>query len=156
MVTVTKYLTQVDLKRKICDCKEEEKLKILFKEVNESELRIKPNQGISGAYILREEKIIASCEHCKKVYFMMITFEGGMKEQYVSIDSVEIFDGSMKELRQIINNMFDEYENEIITVATEDFTIKVLDKYEDEEKIITKYAYLNREDKDLYKDLMGY
>ena len=60
----------------------------------------------------------------------------------------------MRELRRVINNMFDEYENEVITVATEDHTIKVLDKYEDDEKIITKYVYLNREDKDLYKDLM--
>lgn len=154
MVTVTKYLTQVDLKRKICDCKEEEKLKVLFKEVSESELRIKPEEGMTGAYILREEKIIASCNHCKKVYFLMTTFEGGIQEQYVNIDSVELFDGSMRELRRVINNMFDEHENEIVTVATDDYTIKVLDKCDDEEKIVTKYVYLNREDKDLYKDLL--
>ena len=71
MVTVTKYLTQADLKRKICDCKEEEKLKVLFKEVSESELKMKPEQGMTGAYILRNEKVIASCEYCKKVYFIM-------------------------------------------------------------------------------------
>ena len=79
-----------------------------------------------------------------------------MKEQYVSIDSIELFEGSMKELRKIINNMFDEYENEMITVATDDHTIKVIDKDEDEEKIITRYVYLNREDKNLYKDLLEY
>ena len=62
----------------------------------------------------------------------------------------------MKELRKIINNMFDEYENEMITVATDDHTIKVIDKDEDEEKIITRYVYLNREDKNLYKDLLEY
>ncbi|MCC3869360.1 hypothetical protein [Terrisporobacter mayombei] len=154
MVTVTKYLTQTDLKRKICDCKEEEKLKVLFKEVSESELRIKPEEGMTGAYILREEKIIASCNHCKKVYFLMTTFEGSIKEQYVSIDSVELFDGSMRELRQVINNIFDEYENDIVTVVTDDHAIKVLDKHDDEEKIVTRYVYLNREDEDLYKDLM--
>lgn len=154
MVTVTKYLTQSDLKRKICDCNEEEKLKVLFKEVNESELRIKPEQVMYGAYILRNERVISYCEDCKKVYFLMTTFEGGIKEQYVSIDSLEIFDGTMKELREVINNMFDRYENEIITVATDDHTIKVLEKCEDDEKIITRYAYLNREDKNLYKDLM--
>lgn len=154
MVTVTKYLTQIDLKRKICDCKNDEKLKILFKEVSESELRVKPEQGMSGAYILRNEKIIVSCEHCKKVYFIMTTFEGGIKEQYINIDSLEVFDGSIRELRQIINSMFDDYESDIITVATDDHTIKVLEKYEDDEKIMTRYAYLNREDKDLYKDLM--
>ena len=156
MVTVTKYLTERDLKRKICDCENEEKLKVLFKEVDESELRVKPEQGMMGAYIWRNEKIIASCEHCKKVYFMMITFEGGMKEQYVSIDSIELFEGSMKELRKIINSMFDEYENEMITVATDNHTIKVIDKDEDEEKIITRYVYFNREDKNLYKDLLEY
>ena len=46
MVTVTKYLTERDLKRKICDCENEEKLKVLFKEVDESELRVKPDQGM--------------------------------------------------------------------------------------------------------------
>lgn len=155
MVTVTKYLTQVDLGRIICDCEKDEKLKVLFKETSETELRVKPEEGMLGAYILRNEKIIVTCEYCKKVYFITTTFEGGIKEQHVNIDSLEQFDGSIRELRQIINNMFDEYENEIITVATDDHTIKVLDKYEDDEKIITKYSYLNREDKDLYKDLMG-
>ncbi|WP_018592124.1 hypothetical protein [Terrisporobacter glycolicus] len=154
MVTVTKYLTHADLKRKICDGHEEEMLKVLFKEVNESELRIRPEEGMAGANILREEKIIASCNHCKKVYFLMTTFEGGIKDQYISIDSVELFDGSMRELRQVINNMFDEHESEIVSVATDDHAIKVLDKYDDEEKIVTRYVYLNREDKDLYKDLL--
>ena len=28
-----------------------------------------------------------------------------------------------------------------------------IEKLEDEEKIITRYAYLNREDEDLYRDL---
>ena len=153
MVTVTKYLTQLDLKRKICDCKEE-LLKVLFKEVTESELRINPQQYMLGANILRYEKIIVLCEHCKKIYFVMTTFEGNVKEQYVNIDSIELFDGNMKELRAIINNMFDGYENEMIVIATDDHTIKVLDKYEDEEKIVTKYVYLNREDKELYKDLI--
>ena len=106
-----------------------------------------------GAYILRNEKIIASCEDCKKVYFISTTFEGGMREHFISIDSLELFDGSMMDLRQIINSIFDEYENEIISVTTDDHTIKVLEKLEDEEKIITRYAYLNREDEDLYRDL---
>lgn len=153
MVTVTKYLTQADVKRKICDCRED-KLKILFKEVTESELRINPEQAMLGANILRNEKIIGFCEECKKVYFIMTTFEGSMREQYINIDSIELFDGSIKELRSVINNMFEEYENEMIVIATDDHTVKIIDKYEDEEKIITKYAYLNREDKDLYKDLM--
>ena len=51
--------------------------------------------------------------------------------------------------------MYDEYEEEIINIATDDYSIKILDKIEDEEKIITRYAYLNREDKDLYEDLMN-
>ena len=153
MVTVTKYLTQADVKRKICDCRED-KLKILFKEVTESELRINPEQPMLGANILRNEKIIGFCEECKKVYFIMTTFEGSMREQYINIDSIELFDGSIKELRSVINNMFEEDENEMIVIATDDHTVKIIDKYEDEEKIITKYAYLNREDKDLYKDLM--
>ena len=153
MVTVTKYLTQADVKRKICDCRED-KLKILFKEVTESELRINPEQAMLGANILRNEKIIGFCEECKKVYFIMTTFEGSMREQYINIDSIELFDGSIKELRSVINNMFEEDENEMIVIATDDHTVKIIDKYEDEEKIITKYAYLNREDKDLYKDLM--
>ena len=154
MVTVTKYLTQADLKRKICDCNEEERLKVLFKEVSELELKIRPEQGMTGAHILRNEKIIVFCEFCKKVYFIMTRFEGGIKESFVSINSLDLFNGSMKELRNIINNMFEDYENEIITIATDDYTIKVIDKYEDEERIITNYSYLNREDKNLYKDLL--
>lgn len=154
MVTVTKYLTQADLRRKICDCDGDGKLKVLFKEVSESELRVNPAQGMLGAYILRNEKIISFCEYCKKIYFIATTFEGGIRENYVSIDSIELFEGSMKELRKVINNMFDEYENEIITVATDDHTVKVLEKYQDDEKISTKYVYINREDKELYRDLI--
>ncbi|MEG0856566.1 MAG: hypothetical protein RSG52_08800 [Terrisporobacter sp.] len=155
MVTITKYLTHEDLKNKICDCKEEDKLKILFREVCESEIRVQPEQGLKGAHILRNDKIVACCEFCKKVYFIMTTFEGGFTSQYVSVDSIELFDGSMKELRSIINNMYDEYEHEIINMATDDYSVKVLDKYEDDEKTMTTYAYLNREDKALYEDLIN-
>lgn len=153
MVTVTKYLTQNDLRTKICSCEGEDKFKILFDEVTESELRAKPSQGMMGAYILKSEKLIICCERCKKIYFISTTFEGGMSERFTSIDSLEIFEGTIKDLRKIINSIFDEYENELITIATDDHTIKVLEKDEDEEKTITRYAYLNREDKDLYRDL---
>lgn len=155
MVTVTKFLTKSDLKREICDCERRDKLKIFFKEVDETEIRIKPKEDLKGANILRNEKIVAYCESCKKIYFIMMTFEGSIKEQYVSIDSIELFEGSLKDIRKIINEMYDEYENELINIATDDHSIKVIDKLEDEEKIITKYVYLNREDKELYSDLMG-
>lgn len=155
MVTITKFLTEEDLKMKICDCQCGKNLKVLFKEINESELRIQPNKDIKGAYILRNENIVARCEGCKKIYFIMTTFEGGLKEQYISVDSVELFEGSMKELRKILNEMYDEYEKELINIATDDYSIKILDKFEDEEKIITRYAYLNREDTDLYEDLIN-
>lgn len=155
MVTVTKFLTKLDLKREVCDCEGRDKLKILFKEVNETELRIKPKEDLQGANVLRYEKIVAYCENCKNIYFIMLTFEGSLKEQYVSIDSIELFEGSLKDLRRIINEMYDGYENELINIATDDHSIKVIDKLEDEEKIITQYAYLNREDKELYADLMG-
>ena len=155
MITVTKYLTHADLKNKVCGCREDEKLKILFREVDESELRVSPKEGLKGANILRNEKIVALCEFCKKIYFMRVTFEGGFTNQFVSIDSIEVFDGSMKELRNILNSMYDEYENEIIDMATEDYSVKVVDKLEDDEKIITRYVYLKREDKELYKDILG-
>lgn len=45
MVTVTKYLTKQDLRRKICDCENEEKLKVLFKEVTDSETEDKTRRG---------------------------------------------------------------------------------------------------------------
>ena len=155
MVTVTKFLTKSDLQREICDCEGRKKLKVFFKEVNETELRIKPEEDLKRAHILRNEKIVAYCESCKKIYFIMTTFEGSLKAQYVTIDSIELFEGSLKDLRRIINEMYDEYENELINIATDDYSIKVIDKLEDEEKIITTYAYLNREDKELYSDLMG-
>ncbi|MBC6695608.1 hypothetical protein H9L25_02280 [Terrisporobacter mayombei] len=155
MVTVTKFLTKKDLKIKICDCQSEENLKVLFKEIYETELRIQPNQVLEGAYILRDEKIVARCEECKKIYSIRTTFEGGFKDQCLSVDSIELFDGSEKDLRKILNEMYDEYEEELINIATDDYSVKILDKIEDEEKIITRYAYLNREDKDLYEDLMN-
>lgn len=154
MITVTKFLTTFDLEKIICGCSNNEKFKILYREVIESELRINSSEEIKGAHILRNEKIVVTCENCKKIYFIMTTFEGGFKEQYISVDSVELFDGSNKELRSILNNMYDEYESEIINMATDDYSVKVLENYKDEEKVINKYVYLNREDKDLYKDLM--
>ena len=154
MVTVTKFITNADLKNKICTCNNEELLKVLFREVEESELRMNADANSKGAHILRNEKIVAKCEHCGQVYFIMLTFEGGFNSQYTSINSVEIFDGTIKELRSVLNNMYDEYESEVINMATDDFSVKVLNKFEDNEKTITKYAYLNREDKELYGDFI--
>ena len=66
------------------------------------------------------------------------------EDRQVFIDRIETFNKGF---------LVAEYENEIISVTTDDHTIKVLEKLEDEEKIITRYAYLNREDEDLYRDL---
>ena len=127
----------------------------MFKEIYETELRIQPNQVFEGAYILRNKKIVARCEGCKKIYSIRTTFEWWFKDKFLSLDSIELFDKREKDLRKILNEMYDEYEEELINIATDDYYVRILDKIEDEEKIITRYSYLNREDKDLYEDLMN-
>ena len=43
----------------------------------------------------------------------------------------------------------------LVNIATDDYVIKVLEQSEDDEKIDTRYVYLNREDSILYADLQS-
>lgn len=153
MITVNKYLYEDDFKNNICGCSQEEKFKVIFREVNETELKSNEIEAVSKASIFRMEKLAVMCENCKKIYFIGLSFEGSFKSQFVTIESVELFDGTPIEARNLINRIYGDYEREIMDIATDDYAIKVLSKSEDDEKINVRYVYLNREDKVLYADL---
>ena len=101
------------------------------------------------------EKLVVMCTDCKKIYFVSMSFEGSFKSQYVTLESVELFDGEALEARNLINRIYSEYEDAMVDIATDDYVIKVLSKSEDDEKINTRYVYLNREDSILYSDLQS-
>ena len=101
------------------------------------------------------EKLVVMCTDCKKIYFVSMSFEGSFKSQYVTLESVELFDGEALEARNLINRIYSEYEDTMVDIATDDYVIKVLSKSEDDEKTNTRYVYLNREDSILYSDLQS-
>ncbi len=155
MVTVNKYLYQDDFGQKICPCSDAQKYKVLFREVNEIELKGSEVEAVTKASIYKMEKLVVMCTECKKIYFVSMSFEGSFKSQYVTLESVELFDGEALEARNLINRIYSEYEDTMVDIATDDYVIKVLSKSEDEEKTNTRYVYLNREDSILYADLQS-
>ena len=155
MVTVNKYLYQDDFGQKICPCSDAQKYKVLFREVNEIELKVSEVEAVTKASIYKMEKLVVMCTECKKIYFISLSFEGSFKSQYVTLESVELFDGEVLEARNLINRIYSEYEDAIVDIATDDYVIKVLLKSDDDEKTNTVYVYLNREDSILYADLQS-
>ena len=155
MVTVNKYLYQDDFGQKICPCSDAQKYKVLFREVNEIELKVSEVEAVTKASIYKMEKLVFMCTECKKIYFVSMSFEGSFKSQYVTLESVELFDGEALEARNLINRIYSEYEDTMVDIATDDYVIKVLSKSEDDEKTNTRYVYLNREDSILYADLQS-
>ena len=155
MVTVNKYLYQDDFGQKICPCSDAQKYKVLFREVNEIELKVSEVESVTKASIYKMEKLVVMCTECKKIYFISLAFEGSFKSQYVTLHSVELFDEDVIEARNLINRRYSEYEGELVDIATDDYVIKVLLKSDDDEKTNTVYVYLNREDRILYADLQS-
>ena len=155
MVTVNKYLYEDDFGQKICLCSEKQEYKVLFREVNETELKTNDVDSVTKASIYKMEKLVVMCTECKKIYFVSMSFEGSFKSQYVTLESVELFDGEVLEARNLINRIYSEYEDAIVDIATDDYVIKVLSKSEDDEKTNTRYVYLNREDSILYADVQS-
>ena len=155
MVTVNKYLYQDDFGQKICPCSDAQKYKVLFREVNEIELKVSEVEAVTKASIYKMEILVVMCTECKKIYFVSMSFEGSFKSQYVTLESVELFDGEALEARNLINRIYSEYEDAIVDIATDDYVIKVLLKSDDDEKTNTVYVYLNREDSILYADLQS-
>ncbi|WP_455542031.1 hypothetical protein [Intestinibacter sp.] len=155
MVTVNKYLYEDDFGQKICSCSEKQEYKVLFREVNETELKTNEVEAVTKASIYKMEKLVVMCTDCKKIYFISLSFEGSFKSQYVTLESVEIFDGEPVEVRNLINRIYSEYEEVMLDIATDDYAVKVLSKSEDDEKTNTRYVYLNREDSILYADLQS-
>ena len=144
MVTVNKYLYEDDFGQKICLCSEKQEYKVLFREVNETELKTNDVDSVTKASIYKMEKLVVMCTECKKIYFVSMSFEGSFKSQYVILED-----------RNLINRIYSEYEDAIVDIATDDYVIKVLSKSEDDEKTNTRYVYLNREDSILYADLQS-
>ena len=155
MVTVNKYLYQDDFGQKICPCSDAQKYKVLFREVNEIELKVSEVEVVTKASIYKMEKLVVMCTECKKIYFISLSFEGSFKSQYVTLHSVELFDEDVIEARNLINRRYSEYEGELVDISTDDYVIKVLLKSDDDEKTNTVYVYLNREDRILYADLQS-
>ena len=155
MVTVNKYLYQDDFGQKICPCSDAQKYKVLFREVNEIELKGSEVEAVTKASIYKMEKLVVMCTECKKIYFISLSFEGSFKSQYVTLHSVELFDEDVIEARNLINRRYSEYEGELVDISTDDYVIKVLLKSDDDEKTNTVYVYLNREDSILYADLQS-
>ncbi len=155
MVTVNKYLYQDDFGQKICPCSDAQKYKVLFREVNEIELKVSEVEAVTKASIYKMEKLVVMCTECKKIYFISLSFEGSFKSQYVTLHSVELFDEDVIEARNLINRRYSEYEGELVDISTDDYVIKVLLKSDDDEKTNTVYVYLNREDSILYADLQS-
>lgn len=155
MVTVNKYLYEDDFGQKICSCSSKQEYKVLFREVNETELKTSEIEAVTKASIYKMEKLVVMCSECNEIYFVSLSFEGSFKSQYVTLESVELFDGEVVEARNLINRIYSEYEGELIDIATDDYVIKVLSKTEDNEKTNTRYVYLNREDRILYADLQS-
>ncbi|MDY5212453.1 hypothetical protein [Intestinibacter sp.] len=155
MVTVNKYLYQDDFGQKICSCSDKQEYKVLFREVNETELKTNEIEAVTKASIYKMEKLVVMCTECKKIYFISLSFEGSFKAQFVTLESVELFDGEVVEARNLINRIYSEYEDVLVDIATDDYVVKVLSKSEDDEKINTRYVYLNREDSILYADLQS-
>lgn len=155
MVTVNKYLYQDDFGQKICPCSDAQKYKVLFREVNEIELKGSEVEAVTKASIYKMEKLVVMCTECKKIYFISLSFEGSFKSQYVTLHSVELFDEDVIEARNLINRRYSEYEGKLVDIATDDYVIKVLLKSDDDEKTNTVYVYLNREDSILYSDLQS-
>lgn len=153
MVTVNKYLYEDDFGQKICGCSDKQEYKVLFREVNETELKTSEVEAVTKASIYKMEKLAVMCTDCKKIYFISLSNEASFKSQYVTLESVEVFDGTPIEARNLINRIYAEYEDVLVDVATDDYVIKVLSKDEDDEKTNTRYVYLNREDSVLYADL---
>lgn len=155
MVTVNKFLYEEDFGRKICACTDKEEYKILFREVNETELKTNEVDAVTKASIYKMERLVVMCTKCKKIYFISLTFEGSFKSQYITLESVELFDDTPIAARNLINRIYADYEETLVDIATDDYAIKVISKYEDDEKINTRYVYLNREDSILYADLQS-
>ena len=153
MVTVNKYLYKDDFGRAICPCSNRQEYKVLFREVSETELKTDEVEAVTKATIYKMEKLVVMCEDCKKIYFVSMSTELGFKAQYVTLESVQLFDDTPLEARNLINKIYSEYEDVLVNIATDDYVIKVLSKSEDDEKIDTRYVYLNREDSILYADL---
>ena len=121
----------------------------------ETELKTNDVDIVTKASIYKMEKLVVMCTECKQIYFVSMSFEGSFKSQYVTLESVELFDGEVIEVRNLINRIYSEYEDAMVDIATDDYVIKVLSKSEDDEKTNTRYVYLKREDSILYADLQS-
>ena len=126
MLYTPKYILAAELDKKVCQCSECKKFRVLY---NHSEMTESKDEDICDS----TSDVIAVCSKCGRMYRFDMGYKKNGTDQKRTVSKV----------REIIKRNYGSYEA-LFTIRSEDFVTKIVDEKEVKDGKYTEYVYMEK------------
>ena len=126
MLYTPKYILAAELDKKVCQCSECKKFRVLY---NHSEMTESKDEDICDS----TSDVIAVCSKCGRMYRFDMGYKKNGTDQKRTVSKV----------REHIKRNYGSYEA-LFTIRSEDFVTKIVDEKEVKDGKYTEYVYMEK------------
>lgn len=136
MLYTPKYILTAELDKKVCECLECKKLRVLY---SHTEMTESKDEDICDSV----SDVIAICSKCSRMYRFNMKYTKNGKDQRRTVEKIrEIFENN-SQVRDHIKRNYGSYEA-LFTIRSEDFITKIVTEKNEKDKKYTEYVYMEK------------
>ena len=136
MLYTPKYILVAELDKKVCECSECKKFRVLY---NHSQMTESKNEDICDS----TSDIIAVCSKCSRMYRFDMRYIKNGSDQKRTVSNIREISETNSQVREHIKRTYGSYEA-LFTIRSEDFITKIVKKKEVENGKYTEYVYMEK------------
>ncbi|MEG0050906.1 MAG: hypothetical protein RR712_01905 [Terrisporobacter sp.] len=136
MLYTPKYIRNNDLDKKICNCTECKKYRILYCHTNMVENKQAEKREI-------ESDVIATCSKCKRMYRFGLKYTSINKKDTYEVGKVNEIKENYNDVRENIEKNYNSFDSEY-TVKSENFLTKVIKEEKDDNSVVSEYVFMEK------------
>lgn len=136
MLYTPKYILVAELDKKVCECSECKKFRVLY---NHSQMTESKNEDICDS----TSDIIAVCSKCSRMYRFDMRYIKNGSDQKRTVSNIREISETNSQVREHIKRNYGSYEG-LFTIRSEDFITKIVEEKEVENGKYTEYVYMEK------------
>ena len=136
MLYTPKYILAAELDKKVCQCSECKKFRVLY---NHSEMTESKDEDICDS----TSDVIAVCSKCGRMYRFDMGYKKNGTDQKRTVSKVREISETNSQVREHIKRNYGSYVA-LFTIRSEDFVTKIVDEKEVKDGKYTEYVYMEK------------
>ena len=136
MLYTPKYILVAELDKKVCECSECKKFRVLY---NHSQMTESKNEYICDS----TSDIISVCSKCSRMYRFDMRYIKNGSDQKHTVSNIREISETNSQVREHIKRNYGSYEA-LFTIRSEDFITKIVEEKEVENGKYTEYVYMEK------------